>query len=193
MPVNPALLGPQLGIAAGSTDPVGIAAWMSIAAAFTSWVPTCTINPLGGTPLVAVGPVITGTGAIVPGPPPALGLALAAASMSTDAAGIAKWMAIAVQICSWMSTAGGINPVTLVAYASPIPPTGPVAGVAMLAFTAPPGLPPVVVDPTDATGTATWTAIGAAIQSHLSTLALVTPAFINPGVGGPVTGTGTIS
>jgi hypothetical protein len=191
MPLAGPLLGVQLAASAGSIDPAGIAGWLGIAGALVSWTQSnVNVNSLGGTPLVAAGPVITGTGGLIVGPYPVLGLAMAAGAGSVDAAGIAKWTAIAEALTSWMSVAGGINPSTLIAYVGLG--SGPVTGTALLSFTGPCATLPAAAGATDPPGILAWTAIALAIQTHLM-LGLVTPIMVNPGTGGPVTGTGTVS
>lgn len=193
MPINGAVLGAQIVAAIQPPDPLGIAGWMAIGGVFASWSMTAIVNPLGGTPLIAVGPVVTGTGVLVPGPVPALGMGLAAASGAVaDPVAVAKWMLVAAEAAKWMLT-GGVNPLTLIAYASPIPPTGPVSGVAQLVFSGGPADLATAVGATDAAGIAKWTAVATAWKTHLETLGLVQPTMTNPGVGGPLTGTGAIS
>lgn len=191
MPLNPGTLGPALVVASGTTDPIGTAAWIVIAANICAWtISTCTLNPLGGTPLIAAGPVVTGTGAIVPGPSPVLGLTLAASAGSVDAAGIEKWSAVAAEYARWLATFG-CNPLSLVAYVGPIPPVGPVTGTALLApvgkadFATAIGL-------TDAAGRQYWGAVADAVALALS-IGTVTPAMTNAAGGGPLTGIGTIT
>lgn len=191
MAFNPGILGPALVIASGTTDPIGSAAWLVIAANIVSWtIATCTLNPLGGTPLIAVGPAVTGTGAIVPGPAPVLGLTLAASAGSVDAAGIAKWTAVATEYATWLSTFG-CNPATLVAYVGPLPPVGPVAGTALLSPVGKPNFAQAI-GITDAPGIAHWSAVADAVALQAA-LGMVTPAMVNAAGGGPVTGIGTLT
>jgi len=191
VPLNPATLGAQIVAASGSIDAAGIAAQILIAAQFVTWtLSNIIVNATGGTPLVAVGPAITGTGGLIVGPTPILGIQLAAAAGSVDAAGLSKWAAIASEYGNWLSQ-GGIDPSTLIAYVGVTPPTGAVTGTALLHFNGPPNFAQAI-GITDSTGAARWKAIAAAVQTHMQ-LALMTPAMINPGTGGPVTGTGTIA
>lgn len=185
MALSAATLGPALASAAGSTDAPGLAAWNAIAAAIITWVTAAIVSAVGGTPLVAAGPVISGTGAIVPTGAPAL----AAAAGSTDAIGVASWVTIASTLATWLAT-GGINPSTLVAYTGVG--SGPVTGTAVLAFTSAPPLA-TAAGSTDSVGIAAWAAIATAIRSHLQTASMVLPVMTNAGIGGPVAGTGTIS
>ncbi len=194
MPLNPAILAPALVVASGVTDPIGIAGWTAIAGVFVAWtIPSVIVNPLGGTPMIAIGPLITGTGAlVVVVPPVTLGLMLAAASASVDPAGIAKWTAVATEYARWLMTCG-VNTTGLIAYAAPppAPSPGPVAGVGLLQLVGTPDFP-TAVGVTDPPGMANWSAVASAVALSLQA-AIVTPSMMNPGVGGPVTGTGSIS
>lgn len=193
MPINPAALGAQLVAVVQPPDPLGAVGWLAIGGVIGAWGLQTVVNATGGsTPLVSVGPVIIGTGGLIPGPAPALGLGLAGASLSVDPAGLLKWLAVATELSKWMLTSGGIDPSTLVAYSNPIPPVGPASGTAKLAFTQTADLP-TAAGATDEAGIAKWTAVAQAIKSHLETFALVTPTFTNNVAGGPVLGTGTVS
>lgn len=198
-----ASLGAALAAAAGSPDAVGIAAWTSIGAAICGGLPACFSNfdPTGGeTPMVvAAGVVAPNTGGFttVPGGHLPLGAALAAASLSLDAAGIAKWLAVAEALVSWCGSYMCYGPSGLVAYAGPAPPpAGPMTGTGRVAFTnrlVGPSLAEAAGS-TDEVGIAKWTAIGAAIIQTIETSGQIAPAALqNPAVGGPVTGTGTFS
>jgi hypothetical protein len=190
LPLNPGTLGPALVVASGTTDPIGTAAWIVIAANICAWtISTCTLNPLGGTPLIAVGPLVTGTGAIVPGPAPVLGVTLAASAGSVDAAGIEKWTAVATEYARWLATFG-CNPLGLVAWVGPIPPVGAVAGTCLLAPVGKPDFA-TAIGLTDAAGRAYWGAVADAVAVAVA-LGTITPAMTNP-VGGPLTGVGTIT
>lgn len=192
MPINPGVLGPQLVVASGTTDPIGTAGWLAIAGGMCTSFLSVVVNATGGTPLVAVGPVITGTGSLVPAVPgAALGVLLAASAGSVDPAGISQWIKVANALVAWVAT-GGINPSTLVGFVGLTP--GPVSGVAQLNIPGKADLATAAgIQPNDAQGKAHWDAVATAIATHLNTLALVTPAMTNPGTGGPVVGTGTVS
>lgn len=164
---------------------------MAIAANIVAWtISTCTLNPLGGTPLLAVGPVVTGTGVIVPGPAPILGITLAASAGSVDAAGIEKWTAVATAYATWLGTFG-CNPLSLVAYVGPLPPVGPVTGTALLAPVGKPAFA-AAIGLTDAPGIAYWGAVADAVAVQVA-LGQVTPAMVNTAGGGPLTGIGTLT
>jgi len=190
VPFNPAILGPALIVGSGTTDPIGSAGWIAIGANIVAWtISTCTLNPLGGTPLLAVGPLVTGTGVIVPGPTPILGLTLAASSGSVDPAGIAKWSAVAAEYGRWLATFG-CNPLGLVAWVGPIPPVGAVAGTCLLAPVGKPDFA-TAIGLTDAPGIAHWGAVADAVALQVA-LGTVTPAMTNA-INGPLLGIGALT
>lgn len=192
MPLNPAILAPALILASGTKDPIGAAGWTAAAAAIVPWtIANVVVNPLGGaTPLIAVGPLVTGTGGLIVGPGVTLGPLLAAAAGSIDAAGITKWTAVANEYAQWLGTCG-VNPSTLVAWVGPLPPVGPVSGVATLSLVGKPDFA-TKIGLTDEAGITHWGAVADAIVAQL-TLAVVTPVMTNPAGGGPLTGVGSIA
>lgn len=187
-----AVLGSALASAAASVDAAGIASWNALATVLVPWVvANVTVQPTGGTPLVATGAAIAGTGALlVGGSSSALGSSLAAAAGSVDAAGVTAWQALAAAVCTWLAT-GTVVPAGLIGYVGAG--AAPVTGAGALAFASPPALAGAV-GATDAAGITAWTAIGSALQAHLTSSAVVSPlpAMANPGAGGPVTGLGSI-
>jgi hypothetical protein len=191
VPLNPGVLGPALIAASGTTDPIGAAGWIAISAVWVPWTIANTIvNPLGGTPMIAAGPVITGGGQLIVGPGVTLGPLLALSAGSLDAAGIEKWTAVANEFSRWLGTCA-VNPATLIAYVGPIPPVGPVTGVGTLALVGKPDFA-TAIGLTDEAGVAYWGAVADAVALQM-TLAVMTPVMTNTAPAGPVTGTGTIA
>lgn len=196
-----ATIGPQLAAAAGSTDPIGIGAWASIGAVICGTLPTCftSFDATKGTPMLAVAAVIApDTGGFVKSSHLALGAALAAASLSLDAAGIEKWLNIAEALVSWIDVHGHYSGTGLVAYTGPAPPpNGAVTGSGGVSFddeNVGPSLAEAAGS-TDEAGIAKWTAIGAVIIATIKSNGMLTPqpSMQNPAVGGPVVGTATFS
>lgn len=198
-----ATLGVALAAAAGSPDPVGIACWTSIGAAVCSGLPACfsAFDPTAGeTPMVvAAGVVAPSTGGFtkVPAGHLALGAALAAASLSVDPVGLAKWLAVAKALVDWCGSYMCYGPSGLAGYAGPAPPpAGPLTGTGKVTFLNDAVGPKLAeaAGSTDAAGIAKWTAIGAAIIASIKANGAIAPAALqNPAAGGPVTGTGTFS
>ncbi len=191
-------LGVACGVAAGCFEPVGLASWLPIAAVFCASIPTfCGVfNPLGGTPCIAVGPLVTPGGNFVAAPAAPLGLLLAAASLSLDAAGIEKWTNVANCVVGWVGQYASYSGVGLVAFVG-VPP-GAVTGSGLVTFAneliGPDLATAAGILPDDAVGLAKWTAVGAAIIATIKATGMITPAaMVNPGTGGPVTGAGTFS
>ncbi len=186
------VLGTSLAPAAGSIDAVGVAAWAAIASVLCPWiVANVQIQPTGGAPLTAAGAVVTGTGSLlVVGASPALGSSLATAAGSVDAVGIAAWQSLAGAIATWLLT-GTVVPAGLIAYVGAG--AAPVTGAATLAFASAPLLA-ASVSSVDAVGVAKWAAIATALSAHVTSNAVASPLplMVNPGVGGPVTGLGSL-
>jgi hypothetical protein len=196
-----ATIGIGCAAAAGSIDPVGIVAWTAIGAVLCVQLPIfCGIfDPTGGTtPMIsAAGVIPPGSGGftVVPGAP--MGLLLAAAAGSLDAAGLTKWSNIATTIVGWVGThgscAGG-----LIGYAvvPPAPQPGPVTGVGLVQFDNEligPDLA-AAAGSTDAVGIAKWTAIGAVILTAIKAFGQIAPAsMVNPAPVGPVAGVGVFT
>lgn len=192
-----ATLGVSLAVAAGSADAPGIAAWISIGAALCAQLPVyCGVfNPTLGTPMVSAAGVINpGSGALVALPAAPMGLVLAASAGSIDAAGIAKWTAVASVLVNWVGAYGRYGPAGLIGFVGPSP--GAVTGTGLVQF-ANEAIGPdlaLAVGVADAVGIATWTAIGAAILTTIKASGQIAPgAMVNPGTGGPVTGLGIFS
>lgn len=190
------ILGKALADAAASKDAAGVAAWNAVGNVLASWIPTAAIfNPLLRTPLLATGPVVTGTGGFTfTMPSSTLGALLASSAGSSDPVGQSRWMAIASAIVSWFQAQGGVDPSMLVAFVGAAP--GAVTGLATLAFSS------VEIGPslasaagsTDPVGIAAWGDIGHALLKHVTDNAQVLPGtLVNPGTGGPVTGASAIS
>ncbi len=192
-----ATLGPALAASAGSTDPPGIAAWMAIGASLCAQLPLfCSVfDPTKGTPMLsAAGLINPGSGGFVSIPGGPMGVVLAASAGSVDAAGIAKWSAIAAALVSWIGTYGCYGPAGLIGFVGPNP--GPVTGIGLVQFTNEAIGPDLAAAAgvTDATGIATWAAIGATILTTIKAFGQIAPgAMVNPGTGGPVTGLGVFS
>lgn len=193
MPINGALLGAAFVAGVQPTDPLGIADWTALGAAWATWtIANVTASAIGPSPLIALGPVITGQGALIPGPAPALGVLLAAAALTADAPGLEKWLIAATHYTAVLASAGGINPTTLIAYANPLPPIGPVSGVGGISLAQDFDFAGAL-NVTDTAGIAKWKAVGSALKTHLTALGLVTPAMTNTAPAGPVIGTGVLS
>ncbi len=191
-------LGIACGAAAGCFEPLGFASWLPIGIALCASLPAfCGVfNPLGGTPCIAVGPLITPGGQFTTLPGAPLGILLAAASLSLDAAGIEKWINVANCLVGWVGQYATYSGIGLVAFVG-IPP-GPVTGSGLVTFSneiiGPDLATAAGILPDDATGIAKWTAVGAAIITTIKACGMITPsAMVNPGTGGPVTGAGTFS
>ncbi len=197
MPLNPAVLGALLVAEVGPTDPLGIAGYMAMGAPIVSWTLSSLVaDPTKGTPLIAAGATILGTGGFNAGSTATLKTALAAAVGIKDAVGIAKVGIVVQHYADTLATKGQIVPLSLIGYIGPSPPGPPIGPVT--------GTGTVVLSDdfkfyealnvTDAPGIAKWKAFGNALKTHLQTAALVTPAaMLNPAAGGLVTGTGTVS
>lgn len=192
-----ATLGVQLAAAAGSTDPPGIAGWAAIGAVIASTLPAfCSVfNPLLGTPMASAAGVINpGSGHLVALPGAPLGLLLAAASLSVDAAGIAKWINVADALVSWMGTNAVYGPAGLIGFTGVG--SGAVTGTGQVQFlneNIGPSLA-AAAGSTDEVGIAKWTAIGAVIITTVKTFGQIVPAsLVNPGPAGAVTGAGTFT
>ena len=190
-------MGIQLAAAAGSVDAPGIVAWTAIGAAIAGSLPAfCSVfNPLKNTPMVSAGGlVLPGSGGLVGTDGTGLGIALAAASLSTDAAGIVKWTNIGRTLVTFVSTNAAYGPAGLVGYTGLG--SGPVTGLGQVQFVNEiigPSLAEAAGS-TDAVGIAKWTAIGAVIINSIKAAGLITPtSLVNPGPVGPVTGAGTFS
>lgn len=192
-----ATLGVQMAAAAGSVDPPGIVAWTAIGTVIASSLPAyCSaFNPLKGTPMVSTaGVVLPGSGGLVSLDGTPLGLLLAAASGSVDAAGITKWTNIARALVDWMGANAVYGPAGLVGYTGVG--SGPVTGSGQVQFLDENIGPPLAeaAGSTDATGIAKWMAIGAAFIAAVKTNGQIAPTSLqNPGPSGPVTGAGTFS
>jgi uncharacterized membrane protein YeiH len=112
--LSPAL-GALWGVASGTTDPIGLAAWLAIGAAFTSFYasngqaqPTVFVaNPLGGP--------VTGVGTFSCPSKAGVGPLMAVAAGSLDAVGIAKWTAIGTALLSHIESNAIFLPTVLVA------------------------------------------------------------------------------
>ncbi len=193
MALNPLLLGGLFVTNTQNTDPVGAALMVLLGAPFVAWtLANVVVNPLAGTPLVALGPVVTGTGGLVVGPPQPLGLLLAAAVGSVDPASLAKWQVVAAHYAEKLTSGGGIfNTSTLVAWVGPLPPVGPVTGVGVGIALAAPFDFATALEITDAVAGAKWTAMGAALETQLK-LALITPTMTNA-INAPLLGTGAVT
>ena len=195
MPINPAVLAPDIVEAAGSTDPLGIAGWTAISGVIATWLKTGVPTPTLGTPLVAAGAVVSGEGKIVYGDGGAsLGPLLAAASASVDAAGIAAWAAVGLALGGWMNGNAIINPSTLIAVPGVNP--APLSGFGKVAFKGT-GLGQALASAagsTDDPGIERWAAIGDAVTAHMTENAVMNVGAMQaPGPGGPVTGLGTLA
>lgn len=192
--------GPALGVAlaaaAGSTDIPGLAAWGLIGTSICAQLPALTVfSAIGGTPLVSAGGVIAGTGALTMTNGSVMGPGLAAAAGSVDPAGITKWTAIGKAITDWMAAQGKYN-TGFIGYIHAAPPPGPVTGTGTIVFDQSPGttLAAAAGVGSDPAGITAWTAIGNALKAHLETnLQLAPTSLVNPGPGGPVTGSATTS
>lgn len=192
-----ATLGTQMAVAAGSVDPPGIVAWTAIGAVIASSLPAyCSVfNPLKGTPMVSTaGVVLPGSGGLISLDGSPMGLLLAAASGSADAAGITKWTNIARVFVDWMGANAVYGPAGLVGYTGVG--SGPVTGSGQVQFVDE-LIGPTLAEAagsTDEVGIAKWTAIGAAFIAAVKTSGQIAPtALQNPSPSGPVTGTGTFS
>lgn len=193
-----ATLGVQLAAAAGSVDPPGIAGWAAIGVVIATSLPSfcSSFNPLLGTPMVSAGGGIInpGSGKLVAIPGAPLGLLLAAASLSVDAAGIAKWTNVATTLVSWMGANAVYGPAGLVGFTGGG--SGSVTGNGKVQFVDEnigPSLA-AAAGATDEVGIAKWTAIGAVIIAAVKTNGQIAPAsLVNPGPSGPVTGAGTFT
>ena len=192
-----ATLGVQMAAAAGSVDPPGIVAWTAIGGVIATTLPAyCSaFNPLKGTPMVSTaGVVLPGSGGLVSIDGTPMGLLLAAASGSVDAAGITKWTNIARALVDWMGANAVYGPAGLVGYTGLG--SGPVTGSGQLQFIDE-NIGPTLAEAagsTDATGIAKWIAIGAAFIAAVKTSGQIAPTSLqNPGPSGPVTGAGTFS
>lgn len=204
MPLSAAslTLGADLAQAAGSTDPVGIAAWLAIGATICGSLPGCITNfdpTKGDVMLVAAGVIAPDTGGFTTNAvsAAAFGLSLAGSAGSVDPVGIQKWVAIGTAIVDWMGDYGCYGPSGLIAYAGPAPPpNGAVTGSGKVSFTDEnigPSLA-AAAGSEDEAGIAKWTAIGAAIIDAIKTNGAIAPASMqNPAAGGAVFGTGTFS
>jgi hypothetical protein len=197
-----ATLGPALAVAAGSTDPVGIAAWTLIGATICGTLPGCitSFDPTKNTVmLVTAGVVLPNSGGFVTNPvsAAAFGLSLAASSGSADAVGVAKWVNIGTAIVDWMGAYGSYGVAGLVGFPGPAPPTnGAVTGLGSVAFTNEDIGPSLAAaaGSTDEAGILKWTAIGGVILTAIKTNGAIAPGSMqNPAVGGPVVGAGSFS
>lgn len=192
-----ATLGVQMAAAAGSVDPPGIVAWTAIGSVIATTLPTyCSaFNPLKGTPMVSTaGVVLPGSGGLVSLDGTPLGILLAAASGSVDAAGITKWTNIARALVDWMGMNAVYGRAGLVGYTGVG--SGPVTGSGQVQFLDE-NIGPTLAEAagsTDATGIAKWMAIGTAFITAVKTNGQIAPTSLqNPGPSGPVTGVGTFS
>ena len=79
----------------------------------------------------------------------------------------------------------------------PAPAPGPVTGIGTIKFLTPINdalAIPAGILPSDLVGTATWKAIGAAIELHVkANLTIVALGLTNPGNGGPIVGIAKIA
>jgi hypothetical protein len=192
-----ATLGVDLVQAAGSADPPGIAAWAAIGATICATLPgLCSVfDPTMGTPMAsAAGAINPGSGGLVALPGAPLGVALAAAAMSADAAGIQKWTAIGTALVAWMGENAVYGPAGLVGFTGLG--TGPVSGVGKVQFldmNIGPTLA-AAAGSTDAEGIARWGAIGGAVLAAVMAYGQIAPTSLqNLAPAGPVTGVGTFS
>jgi hypothetical protein len=190
--LNPAVLGLEIVAATIPTDPLGIIAHMAIAAPLMLWTASnVTVNPLGGVPLVAAGPKVVGTGALVVADPTPLIQILCAAIGILDDPGVAKVGTIVTHYAEVMRT-GQVNTALLVAYAGPAPPpSGPVSGTGAILI---PGEFDfkTALEVTDAPGMAKWDAFGAALKSHIEANSMISPTMVNA-IAGPLTGSGAVT
>lgn len=197
MPINGAVLGAAFVAGVQPTDPLGIAAWLAIGGSWASWTMAnvSALATAGDVPLIAVGAAIEGDGGYVAGPSPVLGLLLAASAGTIDPTGIAKWLIVASHYTEVFGTTATIDGGTLIAYTGPSPPgppVGPVSGTGKVL------LPEdwnfsSALEVKDEPGIQKWEAVASALKTHITSLGLITPTMQNPAVGGPVTGTGTLS
>lgn len=192
--MNPVALGAAVVAALDMTDPVGIPLMMAMQVPIITWtIANVVAVPTMGTPLIAAGPVVTGTGGFTVAPSTPLTVLIASALGVTDGAAIAKMELMTAHYADTIRTYGVIDPSALVAYAGPAPPpTGPVAGFGKMLLTQPFQFY-TAMGITDAPGIAKWTAYGNALKSHLEAFAIITPAMINPAPFGPLTGTGVVT
>lgn len=196
MPISGATLAPSVVSAAGSPDTIGKAAWAAIAAVIGTWLLTGVPTATSADPLIAVGALVTGSGAIVYADAgSSLGVQLAAAAGSVDAVGLEKWAAIGLALGSWMNANAQIDPTNLVAVVggpSPNAVTG--AGGVKFASSGLGDALATAATAVDAPGIERWNDIGDAIIEHMTDLGIVAPgAMASPPAGGPVTGVGVLS